>query len=159
MNIELYDETKKTDEEAKKLVLSILSFAATYLETEEDAEVSVTFVDDLKIKEINLEYRGIDAPTDVISFAIQEEEDEFLFSWDELEEDIPVDLGDLFISVERAMEQAKEYGHSFERELGFLALHGFLHLNGFDHQNEEDEKEMFDLQKNILKEYGLERRS
>ena len=159
MNIELYDETKKTDEEAKKLVLSILSFAATYLETEEDAEVSVTFVDDSKIKEINLEYRGIDAPTDVISFAIQEEEDEFLFSWDELEENIPVDLGDLFISVERAMDQAKEYGHSFERELGFLALHGFLHLNGFDHQNEEDEKEMFDLQKNILKEYGLERRS
>ena len=159
MNIELYDETKKTDEEAKKLVVSILSFAATYLETEEDAEVSVTFVDDSKIKEINLEYRGIDAPTDVISFAIQEEEDEFLFSWDELEEDIPVDLGDLFISVERAMDQAKEYGHSFERELGFLALHGFLHLNGFDHQNEEDEKEMFDFQKNILKEYGLERRS
>ena len=159
MNIELYDETKKTDEEAKKLVVSILSFAATYLETEEDAEVSVTFVDDSKIKEINLEYRGIDAPTDVISFAIQEEEDEFLFSWDELEENIPVDLGDLFISVERAMDQAKEYGHSFERELGFLALHGFLHLNGFDHQNEEDEKEMFDLQKNILKEYGLERRS
>lgn len=159
MKIELYDETGKTTEEAKKLVTSILLFASDYMEIEQDAEVSVTFVDDVKIREINLEYRGIDAATDVISFAIQEDEDDFLFDWAELEEDIPTDLGDLFISVERATEQAVEYGHSFDRELGFLALHGFLHLNGYDHLNEEDEKEMFGLQKKILKEYGLERSS
>jgi probable rRNA maturation factor len=66
-------------------------------------------------------------------------------------------LGDIIISIERTKEQAEEYGHSFDRELGFLALHGFLHLLGFDHMNEEDEKEMFTKQKEILEEYGLSR--
>ena len=111
-----------------------------------------------RIKEINRDYRGKDTPTDVISFAIQEGED-FPFDLLELDEDIPQDFGDLFISIDKASEQAKDYGHSFERELGFLALHGFLHLNGYDHMTPEDEKEMFGLQKEILKEYGLERPS
>lgn len=71
--------------------------------------------------------------------------------------EMPRMLGDIIISIERTKEQAKEYGHSFDRELGFLALHGFLHLLGFDHMNEEDEKVMFTKQKEILEEYGLSR--
>jgi probable rRNA maturation factor len=70
---------------------------------------------------------------------------------------MPRMLGDIIISIERTKEQAEEYGHSFDRELGFLALHGFLHLLGFDHMNEEDEKVMFTKQKEILEEYGLSR--
>lgn len=70
---------------------------------------------------------------------------------------MPRMLGDIIISIERTKEQAEEYGHSFDRELGFLALHGFLHLLGFDHMNEEEEKVMFTKQKEILEEYGLSR--
>jgi probable rRNA maturation factor len=70
---------------------------------------------------------------------------------------MPRMIGDIIISIERTKEQAEEYGHSFDRELGFLALHGFLHLLGFDHMNEEDEKVMFTKQKEILEEYGLSR--
>ena len=70
---------------------------------------------------------------------------------------MPNELGDVFISIERAHEQAAEFGHAFEREIGFLAVHGFLHINGYDHQTEEEEKEMFGLQAKILQEYGLER--
>ena len=70
---------------------------------------------------------------------------------------IPRQLGDIVISFDRLQEQAQSYGHSIERELGFLCVHGFLHLNGYDHQNEADEKEMFSLQESILEEFGLER--
>ena len=66
-------------------------------------------------------------------------------------------IGELFISVDKAREQAKEYGHSFEREMGFLAVHGFLHINGYDHYTPEEEKEMFTLQEEILTAYGLKR--
>lgn len=159
MEIELYDETEEVTPESKELVASLLSFAGNYLEIKEQSEVSVTFVNDDKIREINKQYRNKDTATDVISFAIQEEDDDFNFEWSEIDDSFPADLGDLFISIDKAAEQAKEYGHSFERELGFLALHGFLHLNGYDHMTADDEKEMFDLQKKILKEYGLERPS
>lgn len=158
MEIELFDETEKVNEEDKGLVFSVLKFAAEYLNLPSNSEVSVTFVSNCRIREINRDYRKKDAVTDVISFAIQEGDD-FPFDLFELEEEIPKDFGDLFISADKAEEQAKEYGHSFQRELGFLALHGFLHLNGYDHMNEEDEKEMFGLQNTILKEYGLERPS
>ena len=159
MNIELYDETNKVAESDQELIHSILTFAAKYLELPENSETSITLVDNERIREINKEYRNKDQATDVISFANLEEEEDSLFDWSVLEDEIPHDLGDLFISIEKAAEQAVDYGHSFERELGFLALHGFLHLNGYDHIEKEDEKEMFDLQKKILKEYGLERPS
>jgi probable rRNA maturation factor len=90
----------------------------------------------------------------------EEGEDELPIIFDEedgFELDMPRTLGDIMISTERAQEQAQEYGHSYDRELGFLALHGFLHINGYDHMTPEDEKIMFGLQKEILDAYGLER--
>ena len=120
--------------------------------------MSVTFMDNAAIQEINREYRGKDMPTDVISFAFEEETaEEMPIIFDEALEEMPRDLGDIMISIERAKEQAAEYGHTYDRELGFLALHGFLHINGYDHMTPEDEKEMFGLQKEILDAYGLKR--
>lgn len=152
--IDFMDETNEVTEEAQQLVESILQFAARKENIEKDTELSVTFVDNDRIREINKEYRHKDSATDVISFALEE------MGEDEVEivgAEMPRMLGDIIISIERTKEQAKEYGHSFDRELGFLALHGFLHLLGFDHMNEEDEKVMFTKQKEILEEYGLSR--
>ncbi|MBT2665517.1 rRNA maturation RNase YbeY [Peribacillus simplex] len=152
--IDLMDETNEVTEEAQRLVESILQFAAGKENIEKDTELSVTFVDNDRIREINKEYRHKDSATDVISFALEE------MGEDEVEivgAEMPRMLGDIIISIERTKEQAEEYGHSFDRELGFLALHGFLHLLGFDHMNEEDEKVMFTKQKEILEEYGLSR--
>ncbi|WHY55130.1 rRNA maturation RNase YbeY [Peribacillus simplex] len=152
--IDLMDETNEVTEEAQRLVESILQFAARKENIEKDTELSVTFVDNDRIREINKEYRHKDSATDVISFALEE------MGEDEVEivgAEMPRMLGDIIISIERTNEQAEEYGHSFDRELGFLALHGFLHLLGFDHMNEEDEKVMFTKQKEILEEYGLSR--
>ncbi|MBL3642250.1 rRNA maturation RNase YbeY [Bacillus sp. RHFB] len=152
--IDFMDETNEVTEEAQQLVESILQFAAKKENIEKDTELSVTFVDNDRIREINKEYRHKDSATDVISFALEE------MGEDEVEivgAEMPRMLGDIIISIERTKEQAEEYGHSFDRELGFLALHGFLHLLGFDHMNEEDEKVMFTKQKEILEEYGLSR--
>ncbi|MFJ7509961.1 rRNA maturation RNase YbeY [Peribacillus simplex] len=152
--IDLMDETNEVTEEAQQLVESILQFAARKENIEKDTELSITFVDNDRIREINKEYRHKDSATDVISFALEE------MGENEVEivgAEMPRMLGDIIISIERTKEQAEEYGHSFDRELGFLALHGFLHLLGFDHMNEEDEKEMFTKQKEILEEYGLSR--
>ena len=87
----------------------------------------------------------------------EETEEELPIIFDDEMPAMPRNLGDIMISVERAKEQASEYGHSYDRELGFLALHGFLHINGYDHMTPEDEKEMFGLQKEILDAYGLKR--
>ncbi|MDT9025469.1 MULTISPECIES: rRNA maturation RNase YbeY [Rossellomorea] len=152
--IDFIDETEKLSEEETSLVQNILNFAAKEEEVEDDSEVSVTFVTNERIQEINREYRHKDQPTDVISFALEE------LGEDEVEivgGQIPRVLGDIIISIERAKEQAEEYNHSFSRELGFLALHGFLHLLGYDHMEEMDEKKMFQRQKDILDEYGLKR--
>lgn len=159
MEITFIDETKTVSQEKVADIDSLLQFAAGYLQLPADTEMSVTFMDNAAIQEINREYRDKDTPTDVISFAAEEEgEDEMDIIFDEDDEfEMPRTLGDIMISIERAAEQAKEYGHSYDRELGFLALHGFLHINGYDHMTPEDEKEMFGLQKEILDAYGLER--
>ncbi|RFU61330.1 rRNA maturation RNase YbeY [Bacillus sp. V59.32b] len=154
LTIDFMDETEKVNEEAEKLVEGVLQFAAKSEGIETGSELSVTFVDNARIREINKEYRSKDAPTDVISFAMEE------LGENEIEvigTEIPRMLGDIIISIERAAEQAEEYGHSIDRELGFLALHGFLHLLGYDHMNEADEKKMFTKQKEILNQYGLTR--
>ena len=158
MELDLYDETNQITIEQKELVNSLLEFAGKHLELPEDTEMSVTFVDNDNIQKINKTYRGKDQPTDVISFAIEDEvEDELMINFENLDEPMPRNIGDIIISVDKTASQAKEYEHSFDRELGFLALHGFLHLNGYDHMDPEDEKEMFGLQKEILEAYGLKR--
>lgn len=159
MEITFIDEQALVTPEKISEIETLLNFAAAHLAIEPDTEMSVTFMNNDEIQVINREYRGKDAPTDVISFAFEEEgkgEIEIFFD-EENALDLPRTLGDIMISVERAKEQASEYGHSFDRELGFLALHGFLHINGYDHMTPEDEKEMFGLQKEILDAYGLER--
>ncbi|BAU27261.1 putative rRNA maturation factor [Aneurinibacillus soli] len=131
--------------------------AAAELE-EVDGEVTVTFVDNESIHELNRDYRGIDRPTDVLSFAMNEEgEDEMEIILDEEMDELPNMLGDIVISIPKAYEQADEYGHSFEREMGFLVAHGFLHLLGYDHETEEEEKEMFARQDEILSRVRLVR--
>ncbi len=157
MDITFIDETKEVSQDKINEIEELLQFAADYLKLPEDTEMSVTFMDNAGIQVINRDYRGKDAPTDVISFALEEDgDDEIPIIFDE-EMAMPRNLGDIMISTERAAEQAEEYGHSFDRELGFLAVHGFLHINGYDHMTPEDEKEMFGLQKEILDAYGLER--
>ena len=152
--IDLVDETNELKSDDLDLVEHLLQFAYEKEGIQEDSEVSVTFVDNDRIQEINREYRKKDQPTDVISFALEES------SGEEIEivgADMPRVLGDIIISVPKAYEQAHEYGHSFQRELGFLAVHGFLHLLGYDHMTEEEEKIMFSRQRKILDEYGLKR--
>ena len=153
----IYDETDKITEDMADWIEDLLNVAAKKLSVEKNAEVSITVVSNEKIREINREYRDKDKVTDVISFAIEDDEDDLLKEFDMEGITIPRDLGDIFISHDKAVEQAEEYGHSVERELGSLMVHGFLHLNGYDHMTDEDEKRMFALQEEILKEYGLKR--
>jgi probable rRNA maturation factor len=117
-------------------------------------EVSVTFTDNEGIRELNKKFRNIDKPTDVLSFP--------LFDFEGESEEPPIDeminnLGDIVISLERAREQAEEFGHSFERETAFLCVHSMLHLLGYDHEiSEEDDKDMRARQTEIMKIMGLE---
>ncbi|MBU8879432.1 rRNA maturation RNase YbeY [Bacillus sp. FJAT-29790] len=154
LSIDFLDETNELTEKETTHIVELLNLAAKMEKVEPESEVSITFVSDEKITEINKEYRNKDSVTDVISFAMEE------MGEGEIELhglDMPRILGDIIISVAKAKEQAEEYGHSFMRELGFLAVHGFLHLLGYDHETTEEEKEMFSRQKDILDEFGLRR--
>ncbi len=117
---------------------------------EEDVELSVIFVDDEQIHNINKEYRNIDKSTDVISFALEDSEQFYCPGQ-------PRTLGDIFISIEHANMQAKDYGHSLEREMCFLFTHGILHLLGYDHMEEVEEKIMIEKQKEILEKVQVGR--
>ena len=152
MYVEMIDETGQVSEEIKKQTLELLDFAAQKL-GKEDKEMAVTFVTNERSHELNLEYRDTDRPTDVISLEYKPEFPELAEMMGEFDSYI----GELFISVDKAHEQAEDYGHSFEREMGFLAVHGFLHINGYDHYTPEEEAEMFGLQEEILTAYGLTR--
>ncbi|MDQ0174179.1 rRNA maturation RNase YbeY [Bacillus chungangensis] len=152
--IDFHDETNQLSETDFQPLEALLQTAAEYEKLEHDAEISVTFVTNATIQALNRDYRQYDRVTDVLSFAMEElgeGEIEILG----IEE--PRMLGDIVISLPKAEEQAIEYGHSLQRELGFLALHGFLHLLGYDHMTEEEEAIMFTKQKEILSIYGLER--
>lgn len=129
---------------------AIIEQALKTLGIEDDVEVSCVLVDDERIHEINREYRHIDRSTDVISFAM-EDNDQFYV------EGMPRTLGDIFISVDHAKKQAEEYGHSLRREMCFLFTHGILHLLGYDHMTDEQEKEMLGLQDKILGALSIER--
>lgn len=115
-------------------------------------EVSVVLCDDEYIHELNRDYRGKDSPTDVLSFALNEGESAPIV--DGPQENL---LGDIIISLDRAVSQAEEYGHSLEREVAFLTLHGMLHLLGYDHEEEEDRCEMRGEEEHILQLLGISR--
>ena len=139
----LYEEEVDTKDVKKVLEIAIKKLNL------KDIEFNVILVDNNYIHKINKEYRDIDRETDVISFALEDDD-----SFPTMETKI---LGDIYISIDKAKSQAEEYGHSFKRELCFLAVHGFLHINGYDHMNEEDEKIMFGLQEEILNEASITR--
>ena len=137
-----YDLKKETDK-----LYELLAFALKR-EKLDNVEFNVIFVDSNTIHDINKTYRNVDRVTDVISFALEDNKT--------IELDHRL-LGDIYICVERAEEQAKEYGHSFLRELAFLTIHGLLHLIGYDHMEKEEEKIMFQKQEDILNEFGIRR--
>ena len=141
---EIINETTEEIIELDKIE-ELLNFA---LEKEEldNVEFNVIIIDNERIKKINREYRNIDKETDVISFALEDN--------DSIE--LPYRLlGDIYISIDKAKGQAIEYGHSLLRELGFLSIHGLLHLLGYDHMNKYDEEIMFERQELILNEFGI----
>lgn len=157
MDLELYDHTQgELTSHQRELAEKLLAFAAQQLQLKDNDEMSLTFVKNPEIKEINAKYRGVDRATDVISFAINDDDEEIVMD-DEMAAMLPKDLGDLFISIDKVKEQALFLGHSEDRELGFLVVHGFLHLNGYDHEEPADEEKMFSLQEKILDAYGLTR--
>lgn len=157
MDLELYDHTQgELTSHQRQLAEKLLAFAAEQLQLKDNDEMSLTFVKNPEIKEINAKYRGVDRATDVISFAINDDDENIVMD-DEMAAMIPKDLGDLFISIDKVKEQALFLGHSEDRELGFLVVHGFLHLNGYDHDEPADEEKMFSLQEKILDAYGLKR--
>lgn len=155
MYIDFHDATKSVEADYIDLLERVLQFAARSENVSHEAEMSVNFVDDKEIRVLNRNYRQIDEPTDVISFALQD------YVADEVnvvkEREMPLALGDIVISVDRVEAQAEQYNHTFERELAFLTIHGFLHLIGYHHDDEESEKQMFKRQNEILEEFNIER--
>lgn len=142
---------KNVDEEIKELeTVEKVLYSAIEKEKLENVEFNLIIVDNKYIHELNKMYRNIDRETDVITFAL-EDEDSIV---------IPNDkriLGDIYISIDKAKSQAEEYGHSLLRELSFLAVHGFYHLLGYDHQTKEEEQIMFKKQEEVLESYGITR--
>ena len=148
MEIEVFNET---EEDLSKDIMELKDFLYKVAKDEKLDNIiyNVIIIDNDRIQKINKEYRGKDMPTDVITFAL---EDDKSFN----RTDIRV-LGDIYISIDKVRSQALEYGHSFKRELYFLSIHGFLHLLGYDHMKEEEEKVMFKKQEEVLLRYGIER--
>lgn len=138
----------------KLLIRAAISEALKYEGYSQYTEVSVTFTDNDGIKELNRKYRDIDSATDVLSFPLLDfngENDE-----DFLPHELETMLGDIVISLERAREQAEEFGHSFEREVAFLCVHSMLHLLGYDHEKSEaDDIDMRRRQNDIMDILGL----
>ncbi len=140
----------------RRLIKKAITEALLEEKFEYPAEISVSFVNNAKIHELNREYREKDRPTDVLSFPMWEKE--------ELDDGTALDghavtLGDIIISAEKAQAQAQEYGHSIEREIAFLSVHSTLHLLGYDHEvSEEDEKYMNQKQEEALIKIGLPRK-
>ena len=145
--------------EIEDTIKEVIEASLAYEECDFDAEVSVTIVDNDKIREINRENRDIDASTDVLSFPMLyfDENGDIIDSEFDMEDDFII-LGDIVISAERAREQAEEFGHSFRREIAFLTVHSMLHLLGYDHVDDpEGEKIMFSKQEEILNKLGITR--
>ena len=131
-----------------KIIKKIVKAIAKHEKVKGMHYVSFIIVNNEEIRSINKGYRNIDAPTDVITFALIDSEEENV---------IPEELGDIFISYEKVMSQAKEFGHSELREFAFLVTHGMLHILGYDHQTKEDEELMFGIQEEILNKLKIYR--
>ena len=157
MSLKIYFENDQKKHSIKYKMQMLIR--RTILETldyegmENDAEVSVTFVDDEGIRELNKKFRNMDKPTDVLSFPLLDYEGE---SEEPFFDELCHNLGDIVISLERAMAQANEFGHSFEREVAFLTAHSMLHLLGYDHElSDEDDADMRARQNAIMERMGL----
>lgn len=146
--IGIFNQTEKEIEELDE-VKRVLEYAVKK-ENLEKVEFNVIMVDNSYIHELNKTYRGIDRETDVITFALEDEEEVVNGSESRV-------LGDIYISIDKAEIQAEEYHHSLKRELSFLAVHGFYHLLGYDHIKKEEEKIMFHRQEEVLNECGIKR--
>ena len=148
MEIEVFNETDENlDVELKELKELLINISRD--EGLDNILFNVIIIDNSKIREINRQYRGIDRETDVISFAL---EDDKTFNLKEIRV-----LGDIYISIDKVRQQAIDYGHSFKRELSFLAVHGFLHLLGYDHMTKDEEEIMFKKQEEVLSRYEINR--
>jgi probable rRNA maturation factor len=121
----------------------------TLEEMAERGQFSIVLVSDRQIRSLNKEWMGKDRPTDVLSFPLSLDPPP--------SEELPWEVGEIVISVEKAKQQAEEYGHSVDREMAFLLVHGFLHVLGFDHMEPDEEKDMFGRQKQILNASGFKR--
>lgn len=161
MNISIRNNQKKfkVTKELRDLVRLAAKTSLEYMGLSTKVEISVMFTDNDEIRELNRLHRDIDRATDVLSFPLIEydEEGNFMEECMDLNPKGELCLGDIVISLERAAEQSEEYGHSFEREVGFLTVHSMLHLLGLDHMTPEDEEEMFEYQREILEEMNLSR--
>ncbi|AVD34342.1 rRNA maturation RNase YbeY [Clostridioides difficile] len=133
-------------EKIKDIILECLDYEGY----DDNYEVSLSFVDNKEIHELNREYRGVDRVTDVLSFPLLSDDFEDV----ELEEE---SLGDIVVSLERALEQSIEYNHSFEREVCFLICHSMFHLLGYDHDTDENTKEMREKEEHILNKLNITR--
>ncbi len=131
----------------EEIYRELMTKTFTHLNIQREYEVDVNLVDNKTIHDINKNYRQVDRPTDVISFAFLDQVEGEV----KIQGDVPMLLGEIVISVDKAQAQAKEYGHSLRREMSFLFVHGLLHLLGYDHMQKEDEEIMFTLQEEILK--------
>ena len=142
---------KEVEEEIKELeIVEKVLKKALEKEKLENTSFNLIIVDNNYIHELNKKYRNIDRPTDVITFALEDENSIIIPDEERI-------LGDIYISIDKAREQSMEYQHSLLRELSFLAVHGFYHLLGYDHQTKEEEKIMFQKQEEVLEEYGIRR--
>lgn len=140
--------------EFSEIIENMVKTALLYEEFDREAEVSVSIVTNEEIQQINNDFRNINRPTDVLSFPLLTFEEGEVIDLNENEE---VLLGDIIISFEKAKEQANEYNHSLKREIAFLTVHSMLHLLGYDHMTEDDEKEMFAIQDEILLKANITR--
>jgi len=159
-----YETDKKLELDYDRIIREIILASLDYEECPYEAEVSVILTDNEGIREINREYRQIDAPTDVLSFPMVDFEKESDFSHvEDAAEDYfdpetgELVLGDIIISVEKVIEQAEKYGHSQERELAFLVAHSMLHLCGYDHMEDGERLVMEQKQEEILQRKGYKR--
>ena len=146
--IEVFNQTNYDIAELKD-IKTVLEYAVKK-EKLKNVEVNVIIVDNNYLHELNKHYRGIDRETDVITFAL--EDDNQVINGSDVRP-----LGDIYISIDRAKQQAIDYNHSFKREIIFLAVHGFYHLLGYDHMNKEDEEIMFGKQEAVLNECEIKR--